>query len=44
MAPEASKAVLIPKINFEQGRKALDKGALEEEQRRVSLAISSAVE
>ncbi len=27
MAPEASKAVLTPKlINFEQGRKALEKG------------------
>ena len=36
MAPEASKAVLIPNIiNFEQGRKALEKGALEEEQNRV---------
>ena len=36
MAPEASKAVLTSKIiNFEQGRKALEKGALEEEQSRV---------
>jgi len=36
MAPEASKAVLTPRIiNFEQGRKALEKGALEEEQSRV---------
>jgi hypothetical protein len=36
MAPGASKAVLTPKvINFEQGRKALEKGALEEEQSRV---------
>ena len=41
MAPEASKAVLIPKIiNFEQGRKALEKGALEEEQSRVRLTKS----
>jgi hypothetical protein len=38
MAPGASKAVLTPKvINFEQGRKALEKGALEEEQSRVRL-------
>ena len=38
MAPEASKAVLTPKIiNYEQGRKALEKGALEEEQSRVRL-------
>jgi hypothetical protein len=36
MAPEASKAVLTSKIiNFEQGRKALEQGALEEEQSRV---------
>ena len=36
MAPEVSKAVLTPKIiNFEQCRKALEKGALEEEQNRV---------
>ena len=41
MAPEASKAVLTPKIiNFEQGRKALEKGALEEEQSRVRLTKS----
>ena len=38
MAPEVSKAVLTPKIiNFEQGRKALEKRALEEEQSRVRL-------
>jgi hypothetical protein len=37
-APEASNAVLTPNIiNFEQGRKALEKGALEEEQSRVRL-------
>jgi hypothetical protein len=36
MAPEVSKAVLTPKIiNFEQGRKALEKRALEEEQSEV---------
>jgi hypothetical protein len=41
MAPEASKAVLIPNIiNFEQGRKALEKGALEKEQSRVRLTES----
>ena len=41
MAPEVSKAVLTPKlINFEQGRKALEKGALEEEQSRVRLIKS----
>ena len=41
MAPEASKAVLTPKIiNFEQGRKALEKGALEEKQSRVRLIKS----
>jgi hypothetical protein len=41
MAPGASKAVLTPKvINFEQGRKALEKGALEEEQSRVRLIKS----
>jgi hypothetical protein len=41
MAPEASKAVLTPKIiNCEQGRKALEKGALEEEQSRVRLIKS----
>ena len=41
MAPEVSKAVLTPKIiNFEQGRKALEKRALEEEQSRVRLIKS----
>jgi hypothetical protein len=41
MAPEVSKAVLTLKIiNFEQGRKALEKGALEEEQSRVRLIKS----
>jgi hypothetical protein len=36
MAPEVSRSVLTPKIiNFEQDRKALEKGALEEEQSRV---------
>ena len=41
MAPGASNAVLTPKvINFEQGRKALEKGALEEEQNRVRLIKS----
>jgi hypothetical protein len=41
MAPEVSKPVLTPKIiNFEQGRKALEKGALEEEQSRVRLTKS----
>jgi hypothetical protein len=41
MAPEAYKAFLTPKIiNFEQGRKALEKGALEEEQNRVRLIKS----
>ena len=36
MAPEVSKAVLTPKIiNCEQGRKALEKRALEEEQSEV---------
>jgi hypothetical protein len=41
IAPEVSKAVLTPKIiNFEQGRKALKKGALEEEQSRVRLIKS----
>ena len=41
MAPEVSKPVLTPKIiNFEQGRKALEKGALEEEQSRVRLIKS----
>jgi hypothetical protein len=35
MAPEVTKAVLTPKIiNLEQGLKALEKGALEEEQSR----------
>jgi hypothetical protein len=41
MAPEVSKPVSTPKIiNFEQGRKALEKGALEEEQSRVRLIKS----
>ena len=41
MAPEVSKAVLTSKIiNFEQGRKAFEKGALEEEQNRVRLIKS----
>ena len=41
MAPEVSKAVLTPKIiNCEQGRKALEKRALEEEQSRVRLIKS----
>jgi hypothetical protein len=41
MAPEVSKTVLTPKIiNFEQGRKAFEKGALEEEQNRVRLIKS----
>ena len=41
MAPEVSKAVWTPKIiNFEQGRKALEKRALEEEQSRVRLIKS----
>ena len=41
MAPEAYKAFLTPKIiNLEQGRKALEKGALEEEQSRVRLIKS----
>jgi hypothetical protein len=41
MAPEVSKAVLTPKIiNCEQGPKALEKGALEEEQNRVRLIKS----
>ena len=41
IAPQASKAILTPKIiNFEQGRKALEKGALEEEQSRVRLIKS----
>ena len=41
MAPEVSKAVLTPKIiNFKQGRKALEKRALEEEQSRVRLIKS----
>jgi hypothetical protein len=32
IAPQASKAILSPKIiNFEEGRKALEKRALEEE-------------
>jgi hypothetical protein len=36
MAPQVSKAGLTPKIiNFEQGREALEKGALEEEQSSV---------
>jgi hypothetical protein len=40
-APEASKPVLTPRIiNFEQGRKALEKGALEEKQSRVRLIKS----
>ena len=41
MAPEVSKAVLTPKIiKLEQGRKALEKRALEEEQSRVRLIKS----
>jgi hypothetical protein len=41
MAPEVSEAVLTPEIiNFEQGRKALEKGALEEEQNRARLIKS----
>jgi hypothetical protein len=41
MAPEVSKPVLTPKIiNFEQGRNALENGALEEEQSRVRLIKS----
>jgi hypothetical protein len=41
MAPEVSKTVLTAKIiNFEQGRKALEKRALEEEQSRVRLIKS----
>src|SRR5258705_10173930 len=41
IAPEVSRSVLNPKIiNFEQDRKALEKGALEEEQSRVRLINS----
>jgi hypothetical protein len=41
MAPEISRSVLTRKIiNFEQGRKALEKDALEEEQSRVRLIKS----
>jgi hypothetical protein len=41
MAPEVSRSVLTPKIiNFEQGRKALEKGAAEEEQSRVRMTKS----
>jgi hypothetical protein len=41
IAPQASKAILAPNIiNFETGRKALEKGALKEEQRSVNLIKS----
>jgi hypothetical protein len=41
IAPQASKAILAPNIiNFETGRKALEKGALKEEQRSVKLIKS----
>jgi hypothetical protein len=41
MALEVSKPVLTPKIiNFEQGRKALEKGTLEKDQSRVRLIKS----
>ena len=41
MGPEVSRSVLTPKIiNFEQGRKVLEKRALEEEQSRVRLINS----
>jgi hypothetical protein len=41
IAPQASKAILSPKIiNFEEGRKALEKRALEEERSSVRLITS----
>ena len=41
IAPQASKAILSPKIiNFEEGRKALEKRALEEERSSVRLIKS----